>query len=180
MNTPITIRPLAASEWHALREIRLFALQTEPGVFFASYDSELTLLKDEWQRRIAGVGCIIFGLFAGSDLIGITGVVADRDDPSGETAVLVMSYIRPAYRGRGLTALLYEARLKWIASQPQFTRAIVSHRASNEASARAIRRHGFTLIERIPRTWPEGITEDEVRYALCRRSCRRAQSPQPQ
>jgi RimJ/RimL family protein N-acetyltransferase len=171
MNSPITIRPLTASEWRALREIRLFALQTEPGVFFASYDGELGLPDAEWQRRIAGDGCIIFGLFAGNDLIGITGVVADRDDPTGETAVLVMSYIRPAYRGRGLTALLYEARLKWIASQPRFTRTIVSHRASNEASARAVRRHGFTLIDRVPRAWPDGATEDEVRYRLCRRSC---------
>ncbi len=119
---------------------------------------------DEWRRRIAGAGCVIFGLFAGDDLIGITGVVTDRDDPTGKTAVLVMSYIRPAYRGRGLTAQLYEARLNWIASQPQFTRTIVSHRASNEASARAIRRHGFTVIDRMPRTWPDGTTEDEVRY----------------
>jgi RimJ/RimL family protein N-acetyltransferase len=171
MNKAITIRALDASEWRALREIRLFALQTEPGVFFASYDGELALADDEWQRRIAGVGCIIFGLFAGNDLIGITGVVADRDDPTGKTAVLVMSYIRPEYRGRGLTAILYEARLKWIASQPQFTRTIVSHRASNEASARAIRQHGFILIDRIPRTWPDGTDDDEVRYTLGRRAC---------
>jgi RimJ/RimL family protein N-acetyltransferase len=165
MSRAITIRPMDVAEWRALREIRLFALQTEPGVFFASYDGELALPDDEWRRRIAGAGCVIFGLFAGDDLIGITGVVTDRDDPTGKTAVLVMSYIRPAYRGRGLTALLYEARLNWIASQPQFTRTIVSHRASNEASARAIRRHGFTVIDRMPRTWPDGTTEDEVRYA---------------
>ncbi len=133
MSGAITIRPLDAAEWRALRDIRLFALQTEPGVFFASYDGELALPDDEWRRRIAGAGCVIFGLFAGDDLIGITGVVTDRDDPTGKTAVLVMSYIRPAYRGRGLTALLYEARLNWIASQPQFTRTIMSHRASNEA-----------------------------------------------
>jgi RimJ/RimL family protein N-acetyltransferase len=166
MNAPITIRALDASDWRALRELRLLALQTEPGVFFASYDGEVGLPEDEWQRRIAGAGCIVFGLFAGSDLIGITGVVADRDDPSGQTAVLVMSYIRPAYRGRGLTVLLYDARLKWIASQPQFTHTIVSHRASNEASGRAIRRHGFSFIDRITRTWPDGTTEDEVRYRL--------------
>src|SRR6202051_4970706 len=111
MNAPITIRPLDPSEWRALREIRLLALRTEPGVFFAAYDGELGLGDDEWQRRIAGAGSIIFGLFAGSDLVGITGVVADRDDPTGKTAVLVMSYIRPAYRGRGLTTLFYDARL---------------------------------------------------------------------
>jgi RimJ/RimL family protein N-acetyltransferase len=172
MNAAITIRPLDAAEWRALREIRLFALQAEPGVFFASYRSELALPDDEWQRRISGAGCIIFGLFAGNDMIGITGVVADRDDPTGKTAMLVMSYIRPAYRGRGLTALLYEARLEWIASQQQFTQTIVSHRASNEASARAIRRHGFTVVDRIPRTWPDGTTEDEVRYRLRRRASR--------
>ncbi|MDB5039523.1 MAG: family N-acetyltransferase [Candidatus Eremiobacteraeota bacterium] len=164
MNAPITIRPLDPTEWRALREIRLFALQTEPGVFFASYDGELALGDDEWQRRIAGAGCIVFGLFAGSDLVGITGVVADRDDPTGKTAVLVMSYIRPAYRGRGLTTLFYDARLGWIASQPQFTRVVVSHRASNEASGRAVRAHGFILVDRVARTWPDGTTDDEVRY----------------
>jgi len=163
---PIAIRALDPSDWHAFREIRLLALQTEPGVFFSSYLAELALAPQDWQERIAGAGRVVFGLFAGDELIGITGVVTDRDDPTGTTAMLAMSYIRPEHRGRGLTALFYEARLRWIAAQPRFTRAIVSHRASNTASARAIQRHGFIRVGHAARTWPDGTTEDEVRYEL--------------
>jgi RimJ/RimL family protein N-acetyltransferase len=170
VSEPIAIRPLDPADWQAFREIRLSALQTEPGVFFSSYLAELALEPPEWQARIAGPGRVVFGLFAGDDLIGITGVVTDRDDPTGTTAMLAMSYIRPDYRGRRLTALFYEARLRWIAAQPHFTRAIVSHRASNTASARAILRAGFTRIGHGARTWPDGTTEDEVRYEFSLRA----------
>jgi RimJ/RimL family protein N-acetyltransferase len=167
MNDTIpVIRPLAEADWLRLRDLRLHALRTEPGVFFASYEREAALEQTEWIARITDPGKRVFGLFADAELIAITGIITSPGDPSGATAELVMSYILPPYRGRGFSSLLFEARLRWATAQPQITTVRVSHRYSNQASRRAIERHGFVFVRRAPRLWPDGVLEDEVFYQL--------------
>src|SRR5258707_983975 len=134
----IIIRALESSEWAAFRDFRLQALQAAPGFFGSAYAIEVTKKPEEWQSTVSGPANQAFGLFDGARLIGITAVFTSREDPSGNTAALAMSYILPEYRGRGLSRLLYETRLNWIRSHPQFTRVVVSHRASNEVSRRAM------------------------------------------
>jgi GNAT superfamily N-acetyltransferase len=160
------LRPLARSEWALFRELRLLALKNEPGVFAASYDMEAQKSAAEWQDTIQGLDHQVFGLFAEERLVGITGCFTSRNDPSGETALLAMSFILPEYRGRGLSRLLYEGRLEWIRAQPQFKRVVVSHRRSNDVSRRANQRYGFTTVGCALRTWPDGITEEELFYEL--------------
>jgi GNAT superfamily N-acetyltransferase len=162
----IIIRALESSEWSALRDFRLQALKAAPGVFGSAYRTEVTKKPEEWESTVSGPEHQVFGLFDVQYLIGITAAFAWREDPSGHTAVLAMSFILPEYRGRGLSRLLYETRLDWIRSRPQFTRVVVSHRESNEMSRWAIERHGFRLTRRVPRVWPDGTTEDEIFYEL--------------
>jgi RimJ/RimL family protein N-acetyltransferase len=164
----VTIRLLTESDWEALREIRLRALRTEPGVFFRAHAEEIGKTDDEWKEWARGSdgGGRMFGLFASGQLVGITGAVPWREDPSGATVVLVASYIAPEYRGLGLTSLLYDARLTWIRSQPRFKRIIVSHRRTNEPSGKAIRRNGFTHVGTVSRAWPDGTLDDEVCYEM--------------
>ena len=160
----IHIRPITSSEWTSLRDLRLLAVRTNPGVYSTTYENVAARTESEWKALIEGSDRQIFGLFDDQRLIGITGVFTDSQDPSGGTAILVMSFILPEYRGKGLSKLFYEARLNWIQSRPQFTKVVVSHRKSNEASRRANQRHGFQFVKTVPRTWPDGITEDELIY----------------
>jgi RimJ/RimL family protein N-acetyltransferase len=162
----IIIRALDSTEWAAFRDFRLQALKAAPGVFGSSYQAEVTMTAEEWQRTVTGPGHQVFALFDGEDLIGITAAFTWREDPSGETALLGMSFILPEYRGRGLSRLLYETRLDWIRKHAQFKRVVVFHRQSNEASRRANQRHGFLPIGRAPHAWPDGTTEDEIFYEL--------------
>lgn len=162
----ILIRPFDRSEWDVFRNLRLQALRDEPGVFAASYDWAATLSPEEWQDTIQGPAHQVFGLFDEARLIGITAAFTWQDDPSGETAVLAMSFIIPEYRGRGLSQLFYEARLNWIRAHSQFKRVVVSHRESNEISRRANQRYGFSVLRRASQKWPDGTTEDEVLYEL--------------
>jgi RimJ/RimL family protein N-acetyltransferase len=163
---PITIRALGASEWEVFKDFRLHALKIAPGVFASSYDDAMTRSPEEWQLLVSGPTHQVFGLFELSRLIGITAVFASREDPSGQTAMLAMSFLSSEYRGRGLSRLFYEARLDWIRMRPQFKRVVVSHRASNEASRRANRKFGFVETGRGPRVWPDGTMEDEIFYEL--------------
>jgi RimJ/RimL family protein N-acetyltransferase len=162
----IRIRALESAEWAAFKNFRLQALKATPGMFASSYEAEVGMTPEEWQRTIRGPTHQVFGLFAGEDLIAITAAFTWREDPSGQTALLAMSFILPEYRGRGLSEMLYEARLDWIRTQRRFKRVVVSHRQSNEQSRRAIERHGFLPTGRAQRTWPDGTTEDEIFYEL--------------
>ena len=162
----ITIRPLRRSEWSAFKDCRLVALKSAPGMFSTSYEDALARSPVAWQETITGQNHQVFGLFDGTQMIGITGVFGDRENSEAGTAHLVMSFIIPEYRKRGLSRMLFHARLDWIRIHGKFKRAIAKVRASNEVSQRACRHFGFVCIDRTPRTWPDGTTEDELVYEL--------------
>jgi RimJ/RimL family protein N-acetyltransferase len=162
----IAIRALEPAEWEIFRDFRLAALKASPGVFAMSHTESASFPPEHWQATIKGPARQVFGLFDGPRLIGITAVFSQREDPTGQTALLAMSYIAPEHRGRGLSRLFYDARLAWIRAQPQFRRIVVSHRETNEASRRANQRHGFVRTGQAPHTWPDGETEDEIFYEM--------------
>jgi len=73
----------AGAHWEAACDLRLHALATEPGVFGARY-------ADQGLRRSAT----------------LQAVLTDREDPDGRTALFAMLYIKPEYRGRGLSRFI--------------------------------------------------------------------------
>jgi RimJ/RimL family protein N-acetyltransferase len=163
----VTVRGLVQSDWSALREIRLHALRTEPGVYFSRYADEAAQPDEHWIALATGdERHQLFGLFDGEQLIGISRISVDRNDPTGSTAELGTTYIAPAYRGRDLVRKLYEARLAWARARPQFVRVVVGHRRFNEPSRRAIASFGFRWLADHPHTWPDGTDEDYVAYEL--------------
>lgn len=167
MAAGVTLRELGSQDWRALRELRLHALQTEPGLFFSTYEAEAQRAEEEWTALASGdAEHQVFGLFDGARLVGISGVFTDRNDPTGRTAALGMSYILPEFRGRGLVALFYQTRVAWARARPRFRRAVVGHRRSNEPSRRAIVRSGFTWTEDQPYRWPDGSEEEHLAYEL--------------
>src|ERR1700683_5464376 len=95
----VVLRELETSDWRALRELRLHALSTEPGLFFSNYASEAAHTDEQWIALASGDdNHQLFGVFDGSRLIGMSGVFTDRDDPSGRTVAFGMSFIFPEYR----------------------------------------------------------------------------------
>ena len=127
------------------------------------------LTPDDWEEnraiRLEGPKMAIFGLFDGEALAGLTAIYIADEDPSGKTAGFAMSYIRPAWRGQGHAATLHRARLDW-ARANGMTRVVVSHRASNAPSRKAIERSSFTRTGAAPYRWPDGVEEDNVEYEL--------------
>lgn len=159
------VRQLGLGDWQANREIRLEALADSPGSYFTSQAEAAARSDAEWQAMVADPNMAIFGLYDGLALAGLTAVYIDRDDPSRRTAGLAMSFIRPAWRGRGFAARLYAPRLDWARAQGA-ARVRVSHRASNEPSRRAMIAAGFREVGREAYRWPDGTVEDDVRYEL--------------
>jgi len=159
----VTLRRATDDDWEAVRDIRLEALQTEPGVFGSNYARESAFDEPRWREWCAGEGRAVFLLYDDDRVVGLTGVITDRDDPT--TAVCVASYLQPAYRGRGLSRGFYQARIDW-AREHGYRRLTVGHRESNVISMRANQAFGFQETHRAPYTWHDGTVESEVCYAL--------------
>lgn len=160
------IRKLVEDEWRIYKQIRLESLNTDPSVFGATMAAESERTEDEWRQPLRSPNCAVFALFAGDIPKGITGVVLDRDDNEGRTALLWGSWLAPEIRRKGLSKLLFEARLSWAREHATVERVIVSHRATNIASKFANQNFGFVPTHVTQKVWNDGITEEEFHYEL--------------
>ena len=159
-----TIRRFTSDDAPTYKHMRLEALQTEAGMFGSSHSREAAFADELWRERLANPHAAFFGLYDGNELIGITGIlVADKEKP--DTALMVASYIRKAYRGMGLSAMLYAARIAW-AKAHGIKRIELAHRASNAASKGANAKFGFKYTRSEAREWLDGGKEDIVYYEL--------------
>lgn len=159
-----TIRQFLPEDVAQYKSMRLEALQQDGGMFCNSYEYESTFLQEQWIARIANPNGACFGLYYGDELIGITGIVV-TDEEKPDEADMTQSYIRKIYRGKGLSKLLYEARLEW-AKAHQIKCLKIGHRAGNQASKSANQPYGFKYTHSEPHTWPDGKTEDMLYYEL--------------
>jgi RimJ/RimL family protein N-acetyltransferase len=152
-------------EWPAFRDIRLAALAESPGNFITMLAEARDGPQGRWLEMLESEDGVVFGLFDGVALIGITAVYVDRAIPARDTAGLGMTWIEPAYRGMGLSTMIYQARIPW-ARKKRMARIVVSHRDGNEPSRRAMLAHGFRRTGAAQHRWPDGATVDNISYEL--------------
>jgi RimJ/RimL family protein N-acetyltransferase len=147
----------------AYKAMRLEALQNEAGMFGSSYAREAAFTDAQWMERIVNPNSACLGLYYKNELAGITGIITDNEHTG--LGHMVQSYIRKPHRGKGLSNILYQARLKW-AREHNLNRIQVGHKASNIASKAASLRFGFKYTHSEPRTWPDSSVEDVLYYEL--------------
>ena len=157
----IHVRRLLADDWRENRAIRLEALRECPGNFFTPLAEAEARSDDQWRGMLMSATLIVFGLFDGDRLAGITAITRGGDG----TGTLAMSYIRPEWRGQGLSREFYAARLAW-AREHGLSRLLVSHRADNEPSRRAMLAAGFRQVGSRPHVWPDGAEVEDLQYEL--------------
>lgn len=159
----VSLRQFGPQEVDAYRSIRLEALRLEPGSFCSSLARESKLTDEDWTRRLSNPDSATFGLYDGTDLIGLTAVVIDPEQP--QTGLLVQDYIRASHRGRGLTRLFYQHRIAW-ARERGLRQVMVGYREDNAASLAGGLRAGFRPSHRQSQTWPDGTIADCCYYRL--------------
>lgn len=166
MTPAVHLRRLLPEEWELLRAIRLRALQSDPHVFGGSYADEKDRGADIWRGWLEDADTAVFGVFDGAEIAGMTAIAVAKDDPSKKTAKMWGSWLRPSLRGRGLSVPMYRLRIDWARAHPTVEKIIVSHRASNAASMRANRKHGFVRTHEESHVWHDGVEEAHVFYEL--------------
>ncbi len=159
-----SIRVLTVDDWQAFSIMRLEALQKYPQFFGSSYEREKAYSSGDWQQWLIRQDACLFGLFDKERIIGITGAITDKYDAA--IGMMIASYIQPEYQGRGLSALLYKARIDWALNYLDWKKLVISHHESNETSRRANQKWGFHFIGKAPRNWPDGTTADDWNYEL--------------
>lgn len=160
---PFSTHRLNGADVEIFKDIRLEALQRVPQFFGSTYAVESKMKIEEWVAQLEDKTSAYFALRIGEEVVGITGIITNRDDTS--QAILIASYIREEHRRKGGSEFLYRARIDW-AREKGFSEIIVSHRASNISSKMANQKHGFVYSHSKPHTWNDGITEDNVFYTL--------------
>lgn len=105
-------------------------------------------------------------MFDEDKIIGLSSVFTWKTDKTGRTALLAMSFIAEAYRGKGYSKLFYESRIAWAKQQNQFEKILVSHREGNEASCAANQAFGFKFTGKEIIDWPDGLKDFEHNYEL--------------
>ena len=159
-------RALTPEDWEAFRDLRLIALKTDPEQFGSTYEREAAFDEATWRDRVSRKGKEMFGLYDGERMIGLTGIITDPDLDDGHTGMLVASFLLPEYRGRGLSAMFYDARFTWAREQRHITKIVAGVRETNGPSQKAIERHGFKAVKRFERVWPDGTPGAQIDYEL--------------
>ncbi|HBH26324.1 MAG TPA: hypothetical protein DDX54_02855 [Rhodospirillaceae bacterium] len=109
----ITVRRLGPQDWEIYRDMRLEALAAHPAFYLLTHAQAAAEPDTYWQDRVAQDDAPLFGLCDGPRLVGIGGVFWP---PGDDTPRLCQGYIAAPYRRRGLSRLLYAARIDWARS----------------------------------------------------------------
>ncbi|MEU5888201.1 GNAT family N-acetyltransferase [Streptomyces sp. NPDC047461] len=123
------VRPIRADEWPAVKELRLVALQdpAAPVAFLETYEKALTHPDSFWQERAVGSSKVDGGarqfIAEAADGTWVGSVVvlieeAGTDDWAGfpverDQGHVVGVFVRPEWRGGGVTKALFEAAVDW-------------------------------------------------------------------
>lgn len=163
--TTFSIKQLTSHEWETYKHIRLEALKNHPQFFCPSSD-EFNFSEQDWRDRLTNETSATFGLYDNENIIGLTGIFQTNNDPNSDTALMVASYIKKEYRNKGLSKLLYEARLNWAKNIPKIKILEIGHREDNILSKKANQKFGFKFVKSEEILWPDGQKMLHIIYQL--------------
>ncbi len=107
----VLVRETVMSDWPALRDIRLAALQDAPDAFSSTYADQVDFGPEQWQQRIARGGTF-FVFVPEAVAAGPAGMAGGYPAAPGLVELISM-FIRPQARGHGAGEALVDAVLGW-------------------------------------------------------------------
>ncbi len=158
------VKKLEKNDWRAYKALRLEALGLHPDVYGGTLQDALQTSDSDWQQVLDRQDQAYFGLYEGGELIGCGGVF--MQDAASKTGMLIGGYIRAQYRGRGLSHMIYEARIGWTKESGLYDRLVVGHRKGNEASRRANQVFGFKYIGEEDYLFGDGTRATHLQYEM--------------
>lgn len=133
------VRQLAASDAAAFRALHLESLQAPPPAFALSYEEECDLPLSVFRSRLDQQ--IVFGGFAGGELVGIATLQRHTPLKRRHVAMLWGMYVKEAHRGTGLAAAILEAVVERAEREVDQLELYVA--VGNDRASRFYRNFGF-------------------------------------
>ena len=159
------VRRFRASEWGALRSLRLEALLDSPLSYGSTHDREIQRPDDDWRERAAAGA-------AGEEEVGFVAVADDRwvgmargrlEPP---IAHLIAVYVTPDWRHRGVGDAVSRAVVAW-AGERGASAVLLSVSDWNDGARRVYESIGFVPTgKRQPLPSHPDVTESEMRLEL--------------
>ena len=157
---PGAIRRLGPGDLDLFRELRLEALATDGEVFASTYEHSRAMSDAEWTERLTDG--VVMAAFDGSEAVALGGYLRQRPDKMAHRAMLVMIWVRPGARGRGLAEALVAA-LEADAAAEGVRRMELAVTVENAGALRLYERLGYERAGVIPGGFcHEGRDIDEV------------------
>jgi GNAT superfamily N-acetyltransferase len=154
----VVMRGLTPEDAASFRALRLHAFEEDAARYREVLcRQEKGYTDEQWRWRCTpDQNRRVFGLFDGEALVGTTAVGRWNSEQSGRIGHFWGSYVHPGYRGRGLGALLYKARVDWAIRNSIYSLAIVSYRKDVGASGELNQRCGAQLWRVEPALFANG------------------------
>ena len=158
-------RQAQASDWEALRRLRLRALADTPDAFASTLEAEVALPDEVWQQRAeGGPASANFIVREGGVDVGLAAIFAEPNVPG--RMHLVSMWVDPRYRRRGVARALVDQAVRW-AAERQTREVILWVADQNTAARRLYEQLGFRPTgERQPLPSNPARTESLLRLPL--------------
>ena len=108
----MNIRQLSEKDWKEYWRLRLIALKNHPEAFGASYEEYANQTDEYLYDRFANSylspaeESVIFGAFDDSRLVGVMGIVREKNRKQRHKATVWGVYVEDSYRGQGVAQQL--------------------------------------------------------------------------
>lgn len=164
----VLVRRLRPGEGERYRDLRLRALEDAPDAFCSSLAEEAARPPGNWDTRLenAARSGIDLPLVAEVDgqAAGLVWAKVDGEDPG--TVNLFQMWVDPAWRGRGVAALLLDTAIAWARERGAHTVGLGVN-CANGAAVALYRRAGFRVLgEAYPMAGAPGRMEYTMRLRL--------------
>ncbi len=152
------VRVLTISDWRMWKEIRLEGVKLSPEAFGGAYEDEVLYPDEKFMQRLEQ--CTIFGVFINDDLVAVAGLQFMTARKVRHRGSLFSVYIRPAYRGSGISTALIGAVVNY--ARPHIVQLHCSVVTTNSAAIKLYQKFGFKIYGTEPRSLlVNGVFYDE-------------------
>src|SRR5690349_19766536 len=141
----IIIRKLQPHESTIYREVRLACLKNAPQFFGSTYEEEILNPKFSFETYIEtdSPEHVMFGVFDGERLIGITGFNRMARKRASHRGELVQVFVEPGYRGQNIGEKLLRHVLDYAFALDGIEQVQLSVIASNQTAIKLYEKLGF-------------------------------------
>lgn len=154
------IRKLTQDDWRAYKELRLLSLQTDPDVYFSTFEEVTKWPDGNFKSEIYSSAESAFGYLGAfsPDLVGYISLAGQYFTKQKHVADVFNLYVNPDHRHQGVARSLVRALLERAKESGRVEKLFLSVMSQNTAAIALYSSLGFTIYGVKSRSLKSGET----------------------